>query len=192
MAGGPTTLDVQREAALVSALRAPNMVERERAYEELFERFRRPVFALCLNLLGDRADAEDALQEVFLGVCNGLSRFRGEATLSTWIYRIAIRVAFRQKARRPIRTATLESEPVAVGTEDTLVAQERKRDLVSALGHLSADHRAVLALIAVDELSSREVAAVLNIPAGTVWSRLHVARKKLVALLEHGRRRSSE
>jgi RNA polymerase sigma-70 factor (ECF subfamily) len=176
-------LDPAHEAALLVRARGASSAQREKAFDELFEAFRGPVLALCLHLTGTRADAEDATQEVFLVVFKGLSRFRGESRLSTWIYRIAVRVAFRVKAKHPRGTTPLDLVP-PVDTPDPALQRERSRQIALALERLSADHRTVLALFSLDGLSHREIAETLGIPEGTVWSRLHLARKKLTAELK--------
>lgn len=141
-----------------------------------------PVFRLCLGLTGNHADAEDATQETFLAILRGLSGFRGECRLSTWIYRIAIRTALRIRARKP-RTEALETDPPDE-PGDPALDRERSRQIRGALARLTSDHRTVLALFSIDGLSHREIAETLGIPEGTVWSRLHLARKKLAAELK--------
>jgi len=175
-------LEPSREAALLVRARGASSAQREEAFNELFEAFRGPVLALCFHLTGSRTDAEDATQEVFLIVFKGLAGFRGESSLSTWIYRIAIRTAFRTRARRP-RTEPLVVDPPGDATDPALEREKGSR-LRTALTRLSAEHRTVLALFALDGLSHREIASTLGIPEGTVWSRLHLARKKLTAELK--------
>jgi len=174
-------LDPVREAALLVRARGTSSDQREEAFNEVFEAFRTPVLALCLHLTGSRTEAEDAAQDVFLVVFKGLARFRGEPRVSTWIYRIAIRTAFRAKARRP-KTVPLVVDPPGPASDPAL-GREKTRQLRTALGRLSADHRTVLALFSLDGLSHLEIASTLGIPEGTVWSRLHLARKKLAAEL---------
>jgi RNA polymerase sigma-70 factor (ECF subfamily) len=174
--------DAVHESALLIRARDQSAGEREAAFNEVFDAFRGRVLSLCLHLTGSPSDAEDAAQEVFLVVFRGLPKFRGESRLSTWIYRIAVRIAFRVKAKHP-RTAPLDLEP-AVDTPDPALQRERSRHIALALDRLSADHRTVLALFSLDGLSHREIAETLGIPEGTVWSRLHLARKKLTAELK--------
>jgi RNA polymerase sigma-70 factor (ECF subfamily) len=174
--------DAVHESALLVRARDKSAREREAAFNEVFEAFRGKVLSLSIHLTGNATDAEDAAQEVFLVVFRDLPRFRGESRLSTWIYRITVRVAFRVKAKHP-RTAPLDLEP-AVETPDPALQRERSRQIALALERLSADHRTVLALFSLDGLSHREIAETLGIPEGTVWSRLHLARKKLTAELK--------
>lgn len=175
-----SSLEADREAVLLQLSQDASARAREEAFDEIFHEFRERVLSVCLHIVGNRSDAEDALQEVFLIVFRGLRRFRGESRLSTWIYRIAIRTAFRVR-RRP-SAQPLEFEP-ATETRDPSLQRERSRQILAALACLSADHQSVIALFALEGLSHREIAETLGIAEGTVWSRLHLARKKLAAEL---------
>lgn len=136
------------------------------------------MLALCLHLAGRRADAEDALQETFLAVHRGLPRFRGEARLSTWVYRIAVRAALRARARRR-DGAPVDPETPGGGGEAALQARLEARRLAEAFSRLPAEHRVVISLFALEGLTHRQIAEVLGVPEGTVWSRLHGARRRL-------------
>jgi RNA polymerase sigma-70 factor (ECF subfamily) len=149
MPRAPASLDLAREAALLSRARSEIAAEREAAFEEIFVELREPVLALCLHLTGRHADAEDALEVVFLAVHEALPGFRGESRPFTWVYRIAIRAALRVKARRPRKAAPLEADPVAPREGDPLVAREDARRLEAALARLSAEHRVVVSLCAI-------------------------------------------
>lgn len=159
------------------------------AFEELFTSLREKVFALALHATGSQADAEDATQETFLAVHRALPSFRGESLASTWVYRIALRAALRVRARRPKpaggdpESAREREDQAGADAEAALFAREDARRLAGAWGRLTGEHRAVLSLFAIDGLSHREIADVLGVPVGTVWSRLHAARKTLQAEL---------
>jgi RNA polymerase sigma-70 factor (ECF subfamily) len=169
------------EPALLERIR-DNPAERDAAFAQLFETYRVRVFTLCRHLTRSRADAEDATQEVFLALLRALPAFRGESSLMTFIHRIAVRIAVKQRTRTLKHEAVRSDSPSA--TEgDPLEAREDQRRLWAAMEQLSLEHRSVLALFAVDGLQHGEIAAILGIPEGTVWSRLHLARKKLTALL---------
>jgi RNA polymerase sigma factor (sigma-70 family) len=153
-------------------------------FDTVFAELRAPVFKLCFRMLGSRHEAEDALQETFLAVHRGLSGFRGDATVKTWVYRIALRSALKVRADRETASRTLdESLEKSVVPEPALEAREEAGRLQAALASLSAEHRAVLALSALDGASHQEIAEVLGIPAGTVGSRLHNARKRLMDIV---------
>lgn len=168
------------DAALVARLR--DQATRASAFDELFASLREQVFAVCLHVTGNAADADDALQETFLAVHAGLARFRGEARLSTWVHRIAIRASIRVRARRRPAADVHAVDPPARGPDPVLAGELADR-IAAAMNRLSAEHRVVISLFAVDELSHAQIAEILGVPEGTVWSRLHAARKRLAAEL---------
>jgi RNA polymerase sigma-70 factor (ECF subfamily) len=176
------SFDRETEAALLARVRGESSIDREAALQEIFRRLRAPVLALCLHLTADRAEAEDAMQEVFLSVHRSLPGFRGDSRLATWVYRISIRAALRMRARR-LRAEPLEIDPPAREQRDPAIAREESERLFAAIASLPAQHRVVLALFALEGLSHRDIADTLGIPEGTVWSRLHTARKTLAEKL---------
>jgi RNA polymerase sigma-70 factor (ECF subfamily) len=176
-------LDAATEAGLLAEVRAGGP-GRARAFDAIFRALREPVLALCLHLTGRRADAEDALQETFLSVHRALPGFRGEARLASWIYRIALREALHARAARRDHGPVDHEVAAPGGGEGPLVARDEARRVQAALVRLTAEQRAVLALFALEGLSHRQVAEILGIPEGTVWSRLHVARRRLAAALQ--------
>lgn len=134
-------------------------------------------------MTGHASDADDALQDCFLAVHGGLATFRGEARLATWIYRIALRSALSVRARRK-PSESLLAEPPQEGHERQLLARDETRRVAAAMERLAPEHRIVLSLFALDELSHKEIADILGIPEGTVWSRLATTRRELARLLE--------
>jgi RNA polymerase sigma-70 factor (ECF subfamily) len=177
-----SSLDPTLERELVTAAQG-RAREREDAFRRLFLGLREPVLGLCLQLCGTRADAEDAMQETFSSVHLGLARFRGSARLSTWVYRIAVNAALRVRSRRATRDR-LEAQ--APGVPD-VEGPEGELALLRAMQRLSAEHRTTLALFAIEGLTQVEIAETLGLPVGTIWSRLHGARKRLAALMEEPR-----
>jgi len=143
--------------------------------EQVFREHYQSVYRLALSLSGDHADAEDIAQEVFVAIIGALPRFRGDAKLSTWIYRIALRVGTRWLAKRG---AVSELPPTLLAADQSIPI-----DLVNALRKLPIDSRMVILLVAIEGLSHSEVADVLAVPVGTVASRLYYARKRLTDLL---------
>jgi RNA polymerase sigma-70 factor, ECF subfamily len=143
----------------------------------------RQVHALARNMVG-REDADDVAQECFLAVHAALPSFRGEAKVSTWVYRIAIRIAIERRARRarrhfelPITEPTVDGERLAI-SRDELARVER------AIARLPAAHRTVIALSVVEGMTHAEIADVLGVPEGTIWSRLARARETLAETVE--------
>jgi RNA polymerase sigma-70 factor (ECF subfamily) len=156
------------------------------SFDEVFRALRGRVFAICYGMIGDADEAEDATQETFIIVHRALASFRGEAALATWVTRIALRVAARARRRRgtavaltPEHAADLAHSP----SPDAIEQRDEVARVRSALAELSPDHRAVISLFAVDGLSHQEIADALGVPLGTVWSRLHLARKQLRKIL---------
>ena len=160
-------------------------------FEEVYRRFRRPVWSLARRLSGNDEEALDATQEIFLRVWKGLSGFRGESKLSTWIFQIAwnhLRKERRRKGKMPLFLSTDEHsmagrvvllEERRAGPERRAEAAEKLKRVERALLQLSEEFRVVLALRDGEDLSYQEISEVLDIPIGTVRSRIARARMKL-------------
>jgi RNA polymerase sigma-70 factor (ECF subfamily) len=145
------------------------------AFRELLSRYRRSALTLAYQMLGNAEDAEDVAQEAFVRVFQAIPRFRQQAAFSTWLYRIVTNLCLgRQRRRRPvvaldaIAEPSSEESPSAQVTEDLIARQ--------VLGELPPAMRAVLVLREQEGLSYREIAATLDVPVGTVRSRLSKAR----------------
>jgi RNA polymerase sigma-70 factor (ECF subfamily) len=177
-----------REASLVQRCAAGE----ETACAELVAEHQRMVVQLAVNLLGDREEALDLSQEVFLRVFRTISRFRGQSTLRTWIYRIAINQARNRhrfwRRRHRADQVSLDQHVAAHGEfvsagearPDRLLAQkELAARLKSALDHLPFDQRTAIVLREIDGLSYDEIAYSLGVAVGTVKSRLTRARHAL-------------
>jgi RNA polymerase sigma-70 factor, ECF subfamily len=147
-------------------------------FEQLFREHYPYVVRLAASVSGDAEMARDIAQEVFIAAHLGLRTFRGEAAPRTWLYRITLRVAGRHAVRhRRHAGSALNLDELAGGeTADSTAALT---ELVTALGKLSLASRTVLSLVAIEGLAHEEAAEVLGIPVGTVWSRLHAARREL-------------
>lgn len=179
---------LSNEGALIAAARSTRGAEREDAFRQLYDALSPKLYAVCFGITRDAADAQDAVQETFLSIQRALSDFRGDARLSTWAYQIAVRAAVQVRSRRS-RHSGVELDVGAADprptVEETVEARERQRQLDAALRSLSLEHRTVLSLFAVEGLSHKEIAAILGIPEGTAWSRLHLARKRLSEALSN-------
>lgn len=164
-----------------------------RAFGELARRHAQDLFGLARWLVGDRADAEDVLQETLAGAYRAAGSFDGRSSVKTWLTSICIRQAgkFRGKRRKYRQTLSLNSgedssmrEGLALVVGSGTVTVDRRIDLAQVIQSLPADHRDVLVLREVKGLSYEEIAATLAIPRGTVESRLHRARAALKRRLE--------
>jgi RNA polymerase sigma-70 factor (ECF subfamily) len=173
------------EAELVDAVRrgAPG------SREAIYHRYKRRVFALAVRIVG-AVDAEEVAQEAFIRIFRGLPKFRGDAALGTWIYRLAVNAALSHRARRPapaadasVETSADPSLSVAPATRDLALRGHLER----ALAALPVGYRTVIVLHDVEGLEHEEVAAILGCHPGTSKSQLHKARAKLrEALAAHG------
>lgn len=140
------------------------------------------VVRLATSLTGDFELAKDIAQDVFVAVFKGLRGFRGDAALRTWIYQITLRISGRHSAKHKKHASQqydLDGLPGVESADSTASLTE----LVSALNELPLASRTVLSLVAIEGLSHQAAAEVLGIPVGTVWSRLHTARRQLAAAL---------
>ncbi|MCC6669927.1 MAG: sigma-70 family RNA polymerase sigma factor [Planctomycetes bacterium] len=142
------------------------------------------VYRVTRNLLGQDADAEDATQEVFLKVFQHAASFAGRARFSTWVHRIAVHHCYwRLRQRR--RRAGSQDAAVEVGTlpdpRDGSGPADARDLLDRMLGSLNAEQRAAVVLREVEGLSYQEIADILEVPIGTVMSRLNRARSLLAA-----------
>lgn len=187
-----------REAVLVR-----RCAERdESACAELVAEHQRMVVQLAMNLLGDRDEALDLSQEVFLRVFRTIHRFRGQSSLRTWIYRIAVNQARNRhrfwRRRHRADQVSLDQHMAAHGEfvsagevrPDRMLAQkELAQRLQSALDHLPFDQRTAIVLREIDGLSYEEIAYSLGVAVGTVKSRLTRARHALRQELREARAR---
>jgi RNA polymerase sigma-70 factor, ECF subfamily len=152
----------------------------ESAFEELVVRYQDRLYTLALRITLSDADAYDCVQEGLVSAWRGLHNFRFDARFSTWIHRIVVRKAYDVLERRA-RTAEPVDEVPAVSVDSPADA---RLDLLSALASLEPEFRVVAVACDVVGLSMDEAAAVLDLPAGTVKSRLHRARARLAQALQ--------
>ena len=185
---------VPEEDALVTALG----LGVEEAYEILIQRYQQPVYNLVCRLLNDPSDACDIVQEVFLKVFRNIGSFRGNSSLKTWIYRIAVNEAYNHRRW----FSRHQRQEVALGPDEGLpcyadsladtgrtpfdqAADHETRALVeAALEKLNAKFRAAVILRDIEDLSYEEIASVLNVSLGTVKSRILRGREALRKTLE--------
>lgn len=172
------------ELALVNAVRRGEAGSRE----ALYHRYKRRVYALAVRIVG-AVDAEEVAQEAFIRIFRGLDKFRGEAALSTWIYRLAVNAALSHRTRRGSPGAHASSEPVEAVLAGEAAAEPPRGDAVlrarleRALAELPAGYRTVIVLHDIEGLEHEEVAAILGCHVGTSKSQLHKARARLRAIL---------
>ena len=185
-----------REAALIQRCAAGEQL----ACTELVAEHQRMVVQLAMNLLSDRDEALDLSQDVFLRVFRTIHRFRGQSSLRTWIYRIAVNQARNRhrfwRRRHRADQVSLDQHIAAHGelhsggesTPERLLAQKELGErLQAALDHLPFDQRTAIVLREIDGLSYEEIAFSLGVAVGTVKSRLTRARQALRLELREAR-----
>jgi len=185
-----------REAALIQRCAAGD----ETAFAEVVAEHQRMVVQLAMNLLGDRDEALDLSQDVFIRVFRTIGQFRGQSALRTWIYRIAVNQARNRhrfwRRRRRSDQVSLDAHVEAhgdfqcgaeVGPDRILAQKELAARLQGALDALPFDQRTAIVLREVDGLSYDEIAFSLGVAVGTVKSRLTRARQSLRAGLRETR-----
>ncbi|MCX7994116.1 MAG: sigma-70 family RNA polymerase sigma factor [Fimbriimonadales bacterium] len=179
------------EAQLVERAQAQD----ETAFEQIMNLYADRLYSYILRMVGNSSDAEDLLQETFLRAYQGLPGFDGRASLSTWLYRIATNLCIDHQRRRARRVQTVsyfateddggetsEWEFPDLQTPDpmqSVLNRELQQVVEHAIDLLSPKLRTVLLLYDVENLSYEEIACVLNIPIGTVKSRLNHARGQI-------------
>jgi RNA polymerase sigma-70 factor (ECF subfamily) len=186
------------EASIVAELKAGS----EDAYDWLVARYHQPIYSLVYRILTDPSDAADTTQEVFLKVFRGMSRFNGQCSLKTWLYRIAIHEAsnqrrwwFRHKSKETSMEARQDDDGYSSGLCQTLAdpgespletfAHEEIRARVEQeLQQVAEPYRTTVVLRDIEGLSYEEIAEVLQISLGTVKSRLIRGRDALRKRLE--------
>ena len=155
------------------------------AFTELVRRHEGRAFAVAMRMLGREEDALDATQDAFLTVFRKAGQFRGESAFTTWLHRITVNACYdilRKKARQPLLRAVSDDErEIEPGppVEDHAAAVAGGIDVERALMEVPDDFRAVLILADVHDLPYDEIATILEIPTGTVKSRLHRGRAAL-------------
>jgi RNA polymerase sigma-70 factor (ECF subfamily) len=179
MVYAPTT---DLDAALVLGTAAGDQA----AFEKLFRRFERPLYAYFTRLVKDQATAEDLVCETLTAVWKGARGFRGDARVSTWVFGIAHRIgATAIRAKRPSVSLEEIEEPIAGGS---LEEEGERMDLAArirqAMARLSPEHQEVVELVFYHGFAYLEIARILGVPVNTVKTRMFYARQKLRAAFE--------
>lgn len=192
---------------LLAAIVGPSDVELVRRFKEgdrnafstIVDRYQHRVYTMCCRWMHDDQVAEEVAQDVFIALYRSLGEFRGDAQLSTWIFRVVVNHCKNKKLygkRRAVgRHEPLEGEPrgdddpprqIAAdgpGTDAPLHASEAEVLVREALTHLDEEQRSIIVMRDVEDLAYEEIAEILNLPRGTVKSRLHRARAELARVL---------
>lgn len=160
---------------------------------ELFEAYQTALRRLVSAYVSNPADREDLLQEIAAGIWKSLPGFRGESSERTWIYRIAHNTAIRRSsqvrarsAREPLLEGSFDQAAGSSSAEDMLLADEKRRTLVTAIRELPLVERQIVTLH-LEGLSATEIEEITGISAGAVATRLTRIRQKLTERVQGGR-----
>jgi len=179
------------EAELIERCRAHERA----AHDEFYHRFRRQVAGNLFRVLGDRTDLDDLVQEVFVIAFRGLIRFRGDARLSTWLYRICVNVALgriRTRKRRPAAVGVADLDSTAIDPslserpeqpDRSLERRQEQEQVYRALETLAPKKRIVLYLHEIEGLDLKEIAYLVDSNPVTVRTRLFYARREFYRAL---------
>jgi RNA polymerase sigma-70 factor (ECF subfamily) len=175
------TSPLNHDRALVDAVLAGD----RDVYRLLVERESRAVIGVCMRVLGDPDEAQDAAQDAFVQAYRSLAGYRGDGTFGAWVGRIARRISFARASTAGRRVTTdVEAAAALVGAEvadplEHIVGVEQSARLRSAVEALPADQREVVTLRFFKDMPLERIAAETNVPLGTVKSRLHRALARL-------------
>ena len=167
---------LETDAALLAAAREGD----RRAIDELLERYEERIYRFGLRMCGDEESAREVLQETLIAAFRNLPGFRGEASLSTWLYQIARSFCIKERrGARPTTPLDVGLVDAAPSPDDQAHARQIGEALSAAIAALPAEQREVLVLRDVEGLSAEEAATVVGIEVGALKSRLHRARMAL-------------
>jgi RNA polymerase sigma-70 factor (ECF subfamily) len=162
------------------------------AFDLIVERYRRPIYQVCYRFVGNHEDASDLSQDVFLRAYRGLKNFRGQAALSTWLYRIGVNVCLnRVSAKKPLDSTIdepIETQNLIDATDDSpaerLMREEQGARVRAAIARLPDKQRATLILRTYHELSHQEIADILGSSVGAVKANFFHALANLKKILD--------
>jgi RNA polymerase sigma-70 factor (ECF subfamily) len=182
------TVDEISEEALVAACALGDAA----AMGALIDRFQAPVYRFVSRLLGsDGTDRDDVVQSTFVEVSRSAATFRGGSRVRVWIFGIAANLA-RNHIRSAVRRRRMEAalaavpEPRVVRPDDEAARRELLLQLNAALSRLPHNLREAFVLCDLEDVSGRDAAATLGVREGTIWRRVHEARRALRAAIEGG------
>jgi len=165
---------VRIDAATVAALRRGE----DRAYAMVVDALQGPIYRFLLRLTRDQSTAEDLTQETFVAAWQGLESYSGKSQFTTWVFGIAYRQHLRLRDKRSVATVPLEEdwdEAELPGPSEAVEEADEQRRVRQAVYSLPDPYRESVALVYMEGLNYREAAQVLEVPVGTVKSRMHGA-----------------
>ncbi len=161
-------------------------------FQNIIDTFAAQVYNHTYRMLGNREDAEEATQDVFVKIAKGLGNFRGDAKLSTWIWRITTNVCLTRINKKSVKTTTLYDDELEilndvddnqVNPERYFIIEEEREQLIQFISKLNPRESAVITMFYFDGLDYNEISNILDLPKGSVATALHRGREKLRKLL---------
>jgi RNA polymerase sigma-70 factor, ECF subfamily len=176
------------DAQIIAAV----LAGRPQAFSKLVLRYQDRLFQTAYHITRSREEAEDVVQEALVQAFVKLSTFQQQSTFFTWLYRIALNAAITRRRRRrvdvplgpDVESGICEPADQQEGPEERILREERSKLLHAALGALSEEHRAILVLRELEGFCYESICEALDLPIGTVRSRLHRARLHLAEQLK--------
>jgi len=187
-----STLTELKDMALIRLALENN----QQAWSEIVRRYNSKVMSTVYRIHNNRTEAEDIVQEVFIELAKSLKNFKGEAALSTFIYRITVNTTYKhikKNEKKNFATVAIDyfsnilSDTKEIAPSEILEKEDTKKVVHAALKKLSTDKRTALILFEIEELTLKEISEILKLPLQTVWSRVYNARKDLLKILKKTR-----
>jgi RNA polymerase sigma-70 factor (ECF subfamily) len=162
------------------------------AFERLYQLHSRKIYNLCLRMTGDRTEAEDLTQDVFLQLLRKIDTFRGESAFSTWLHRMSVNIVLMRFRKKPIADASLDTITNSAEESGTLPMEFGQPDLQAAINELPLGYRTMFILHDIQGYNHDEIAELFGCSVGNSKSQVHKARLRLRELLQRAIRRSTD
>lgn len=186
----------QKEKRLIKKVKKGD----HQAFADLVDRYKNSVYSICLRMVGNRQEAEDLSQEAFIRAYNNISKFDSDRKFSTWLFRIATNLSI-DSLRRKKPSVSLDAEipgteGLALNTllpgntvppDEQIIKAETEQWIQKEIGTLPDKYRSAVILKYVEDLSLREISEIMNLPVGTVKTRVHRGREMLRKNLKESR-----
>ncbi|MDJ0923581.1 MAG: sigma-70 family RNA polymerase sigma factor [Acidimicrobiia bacterium] len=156
------------------------------AFDELVRAHEDRVFGICLRMMRDRDAALDAVQETFITVFRKADRYQAKAAFSTWLYRVAVNTCYdqlRKAKRRRTEQLAETADPADPASGDPIHAAELRPDIENALATVPVEFRSAVVLVDLEGLALEQASEILDVPIGTIKSRVFRGRKLLAERL---------
>ncbi len=158
----------------------------QQAFHLLVNLYKEKVFGLCLKIIQNRELAEETAQDVFIKIFLAIKSFKGDAKLSTWIYRITYNTAISATRKKNVNKTQIQDDALGSNnlTEQTINSKDRQHQLSLAIAQLLPNERGLITMHYLEELSTKEIANITGMTLSNIKVSIHRSRKKLKSILE--------